>query len=67
LGINRFVGHVLNENLAMRAWWDALGATSEERQRHWVMTLLLDESLLQDGSAGRELIRRLNELRAKLT
>ncbi|MDZ4288406.1 MAG: GNAT family N-acetyltransferase [Prosthecobacter sp.] len=59
LGIRRFVGHVLTENLAMRAWWDALGATSEERQRHWVMTLLLDESLLQDSHAGLRLREKL--------
>ncbi|HYF37881.1 MAG TPA: GNAT family N-acetyltransferase [Prosthecobacter sp.] len=66
LGIRKFVGHVLNENLSMRAWWDALGATAEERQRHWVMTLLLDETLLQDTSAGRELRERLRALRAMM-
>eukprot|EP01031_Cornospumella_fuschlensis_P044723 gene44723-54693_t len=65
LGIQRFVGHVLTENLAMRAWWEALGAMTEERQRYWVMTLILDEELLQDTSAGVRLRERLAWVRGK--
>lgn len=63
LGIRRLVGHVLNENLAMRAWWDTLGATAEERQRHWLMTLSLDESLLPDTRAATSLRAALARLR----
>lgn len=64
LGIRRFVGHALNANLTMRAWWDALGATSVEYPRGWEMTLLLDESLLQESSAAGSLKKRLQEVRA---
>lgn len=64
LGIRRLVGHVLNDNLAMRAWWDALGATAEERQRHWLMTLSLDESLLPDTRAVASLREALAQIRA---
>lgn len=63
LGIRRLVGHVLHENVAMRAWWDALGATEQEAPRHWLATLVLDESLLQESGAGRQLRARLQELR----
>lgn len=63
LGITRFVGYVLDANLAMRAWWDALGATCIQEQRHWEMTLLLDESLLQDSHAGQQLLHRLAQVR----
>ena len=63
LGIRRLVGHVLNDNLAMRAWWDALGATAEERQRHWLMRLPLDESLLPDSRAAGSLRQALARVR----
>jgi RimJ/RimL family protein N-acetyltransferase len=66
LGIRRFIGAILNENIGMRAWWDALGATAEERQRHWLMTLVLDEDLLQDSHAGRRLRERLAWLRHEM-
>jgi len=64
LGIRRLVGHVLNDNLAMRAWWDALGATAEERQRYWLMTLPLDESLLPDTRAAASLRAALARVRS---
>jgi RimJ/RimL family protein N-acetyltransferase len=67
LGITRFVGNVLSENVMMRAWWDALGATAEERSRYWVMTLLLDETLLQETHASRSLKNRLQDLRSRMT
>lgn len=63
LGIRRFVGHVLNDNLAMRAWWDALGATAEEGQRHWLMRLSLDESLLPNTHAAASLRSALARIR----
>jgi RimJ/RimL family protein N-acetyltransferase len=66
LGITRFVGHVLNENLTMRAWWDALGATAIEYERQWVMTLLLEEDLLQDSHPGQRLRERLAQVRAAM-
>lgn len=69
LGITRVVGHVLRENLAMRAWWSALGATETvevESQRHRVLTLMLDEALLDKSSAARRLSARLEEVRAHL-
>lgn len=62
LSIRRMVGYVLRENLAMRAWWSALGATETtevETQRHRVVTLLLDESLLENTSAADRLRARL--------
>lgn len=59
LGIQRLVAHVLRENLAMRAWWSALGATEQEGQRDWTSTLILDESLLEKSSAVRSLRERL--------
>lgn len=59
LGIHRVVGHVLRENLAMRAWWSALGATEVEGQRDWTATLMLDESLLENSGAARRLQARL--------
>lgn len=65
LGIRRFVGHVLNENVTMRAWWDALGATEEEGQRRWIMTLWLDEALLQETHAAESLRAALRVLRAR--
>jgi RimJ/RimL family protein N-acetyltransferase len=64
LGITRLVGHVLHENVNMRAWWDALGATEQEAPRHWLTTLVLDESLLEDNSAGNSLRARLTQVRA---
>lgn len=64
LGIKRFVGHVLHENIAMRAWWDALGATEQEAPRHWLTTLILDESLLQDNHTSNSLRARLAQVRA---
>lgn len=64
LGIRRFVGHVLHENISMRAWWDALGATEQEAPRHWLTTLQLDEELLETSHAGRNLKLRLAQVRA---
>ncbi len=64
LGITRLVGHVLHENITMRAWWDALGASEQEAPRHWLTTLILDESLLEENSAGNHLRARLAEVRA---
>lgn len=55
LGISRFVGHVLHENITMRAWWDALGASEQEATRHWQTTLILDETLLENSPAGNSL------------
>lgn len=59
LGIQRLEGHVLHENITMRAWWDALGAMEQEAPRHWITTLILDETLLEDTHAGRSLRQRL--------
>ncbi len=50
LGIERLVGLVLDSNIAMRSWWESLGATSIQISRGWEMTLLLDESLLPDNA-----------------
>lgn len=55
LGITRFIGHVLHQNIAMRAWWDALGATEQEAPREWLTTLILDESLIENSPAGNRL------------
>lgn len=66
LGVRRFIGHVLRENLPMRAWWSALGAAElveEEFQRHRVLTLILDESLLDNSSAACHLRARLEQVR----
>ena len=63
LGITRFVGHVLDSNLVMRAWWDALGATAVQIQRGWELTLMLDEDLLPDSSAAQKLKRWLAFMR----
>ncbi len=62
LGIQRFVAHVLNENLVMRAWWDSLGASVIEEDRGWKLLLPLDEALLNAHGAGgslRHWLRRL--------
>jgi RimJ/RimL family protein N-acetyltransferase len=59
LGIQRLVGYVLRENLVMRGWWSALGATEVREQRHYVTTLILDETLLENSSAARRLRERL--------
>jgi RimJ/RimL family protein N-acetyltransferase len=64
LGIQRFVGHVLDSNFVMRAWWDSLGATATEIQRGWEVTLLLDEDLLPDSSAAQKLKRWLAFIRS---
>lgn len=69
LGIRRVIGYVLRENLAMRAWWSALGATEiteVETQRHRVLTLLLDESLLDNSSAADRLRARLAWVRSSM-
>lgn len=55
LGIRRFVGHVLDANFVMRAWWDSLGATATEIQRGWEVTLFLDEDFLPASSAAQKL------------
>ena len=60
LGITHFIGHVLDSNLVMRAWWDALGATAVEIQRGWELTLHLDDDdLLPDSPATQSLKRWL--------
>ncbi|HEY1081697.1 MAG TPA: GNAT family N-acetyltransferase [Prosthecobacter sp.] len=64
LGIRRLVGHVLHQNIAMRAWWDALGASEQEAQRHWLTTLILDETLLENSRAAESLKLRLMQVRA---
>lgn len=64
LGIRRLVGHVLHQNIAMRAWWDALGASEQEAQRHWLTTLILDETLLENSRAAESLKLRLQQVRA---
>lgn len=69
LGIHSVIGYVLRENLAMRAWWSALGATEiteVETQRHRVLTLLLDESLLDNSSAADRLRERLAWVRSSM-
>ena len=69
LGIRRMVGHVLRENLAMRSWWSALGATEMvevETQRHRTLTLMLDESLLDNSAASARLRVRLEQVRAMM-
>lgn len=65
LGIHRFIAHVLDSNLVMRAWWDALGATALQTPRGWELTLLLDEALLSPSPASRSLgdwLKRLSPL-----
>lgn len=62
LGITHFVGHVLDENFVMRAWWDALGASSSRHERAWLFTLPLDTSLLSSGPVANSLRRWLNQL-----
>ncbi len=62
LGITRFVAHVLDVNLVMRAWWDALGATALQIDRGWHLTLPLDESLLSPSGAGASLRHWLRRL-----
>lgn len=63
LGIQRFVGRVLNSNLAMRAWWGALGAYEVEIARGWEITLPLDETQLEASSAARRLRHWMQEVR----
>lgn len=63
LGITRLVGHVLHENITMRAWWDALGAMEQEAPRHWITTLILDESLIENTPAGKNLLSCLAMVR----
>lgn len=70
LGIQRLVGYMLRENLAMRAWWSALGATETvevETRRHRVGTLILDEALLENSSAAQRLRARLVLVRSSMT
>jgi RimJ/RimL family protein N-acetyltransferase len=65
LGIGRFVAHVLDSNLAMRTWWDALGASAIQTSHRWELTLLLDEALLSESAASRSLcdwLKRLSPL-----
>lgn len=62
LGINRFIAHVLDTNLVMRAWWDALGATAIQTPRGWELTLLLEEELLSPSPASRSLCDWLGRL-----
>jgi RimJ/RimL family protein N-acetyltransferase len=65
IGIQQFVGHVLDENHVMLTWWSSLGAT-HVRQSHggWELTLMLDEGALPDTSAANSLRQRLAFLRA---
>lgn len=63
LGIRRLVGHVLHENITMRAWWGALGAVEQEAPRHWLSTLYLDETLLENNHAAASLRARLSQIR----
>lgn len=63
LGIRQFMGRVLDSNLTMRAWWDALGATAIQVPRGWEMTLLLDEGLLEETHAAASLRHWLHVLR----
>jgi RimJ/RimL family protein N-acetyltransferase len=63
VGIQRFVGRVLNSNLAMRAWWGALGAYEVEITRGWEITLPLDESQLHDSSAATKFRHWLKKVR----
>lgn len=65
LGIERFVGYVLDSNLAMRAWFDALGASAVRNERQWIFHLLLDESLLPSSHAAVQLNRWLGVLRGE--
>jgi RimJ/RimL family protein N-acetyltransferase len=62
LGITHFIAHVLDENLVMRAWWDALGATATVGERGWQLTLPLDQSLLPSTPTTRSLLRWLSQL-----
>lgn len=62
LGITRFIAHVLDENLVMRAWWDALGAAATVADRGWQLTLALDTALLPRTSASAQLLRWLRQL-----
>jgi RimJ/RimL family protein N-acetyltransferase len=62
LGMSHFVAYVLDENLVMRAWWDALGVTAIETDRGWKLTLPLDASLLSDAPASHSLRRWLKQL-----
>lgn len=61
-GITRFVAHVLDENLVMRAWWDALGAVPSRNGREWLLSLPLDTSLLSPSNAAISLRHWLQRL-----
>ncbi len=63
LGIARFEARVLDTNIVMRAWWDALGASATRIERGWRLLLPLDESLLEASSAAASLRDWLQRLR----
>ena len=65
LGIEKFVGYVLDSNLATRAWFDALGAAAVRNERQWIFHLLLDESLLPSSHAAVQLRHWLSVLRGE--
>jgi GNAT superfamily N-acetyltransferase len=54
-GIRYFAGHALDSNLAMRAWWDALGAAATQTQRGWELRLELDRDGIPGSLQGRRL------------
>ena len=65
-GVETFLAHVLESNLAARAWFESLGASATRHQRHWTFRLRLDASLLDSSSASEKLRRRLEELQPGL-
>jgi RimJ/RimL family protein N-acetyltransferase len=62
-GINRFIAHVLEDNLVMRAWWDALGATATQTPRGWELTLYLNQTWLSPSPATTSLQDWLHRLK----
>jgi RimJ/RimL family protein N-acetyltransferase len=64
LGIRRFEANVLDANLVMRAWWDALGASATQVERGWRLLLPLKEDLLESSSAAASLRDWLRRLRS---
>ena len=64
LGIQQFEAHVLDANLVMRAWWDALGASATRMERGWRLLLPLEETLLNPSSATTSLRHWLQRLHA---
>lgn len=62
LGIRQFEAHVLDTNLVMRGWWDALGASATRMERGWRLLLSLEEGQLDPSSATRSLRHWLKRL-----